>query len=408
MATQVRAVTAGELGEYLGCLRTAFLTDREVTVEEAAWKAAHMDLTRTFCAFVDGELCGTSRTFPTDLTVPGGELKASAVTEVTVLPTHHRQGHLRRMMQAMLDDARDREEPVAILTASEWQIYGRFGYGPASERVAVEVRTEDAEFVAPRSGSVAMVGVHELREIAPQIYERIRTDIVGALSRDPEWWDLILNVEVPPGAPPSKSRVRVVWRDDDGAAQGYAIYDATEAWSYGRPNSEVLVRELFAATPEAHRELWRYLCELDLVGTVRANHRAVDDPLVFHLVNGRAVQTHARLDHLWVRLLDVRASLGARSYSAPGRVVFEVEDPMYERVSRLAVVGDAGGGSAEATQDDVDIAIGVGDLGAAYLGGVSFASLVRSGRLVERVPGSVRRADAMFSINPQPYLTTNF
>ena len=34
MTSQVRAVTAGELGEYLGCLRTAFLTDREVTVEE--------------------------------------------------------------------------------------------------------------------------------------------------------------------------------------------------------------------------------------------------------------------------------------------------------------------------------------------------------------------------------------
>jgi predicted acetyltransferase len=120
------------------------------------------------------------------------------------------------------------------------------------------------------------------------------------------------------------------------------------------------------------------------------------------------VQTHSRLDHLWVRLLDVQASLSARSYSAPGRVVFEVEDTMYERVSRLAVEGDASGGSAEATQDEVEIAIGVGDLGAAYLGGVSFASLARSGRLVERVPGSVRRADAMFWINPQPYLTTNF
>jgi predicted acetyltransferase len=414
MATEVRAVTAGEMGEYLGCIRTSFLTDREVTVEEAVWKAAHMDLERTFCAFVDGDLSGTARTFPTDLTVPGGQLKASAVTEVTVLPTHHRQGHLRRMMQAMLDDAVEREEPVAILTASEWPIYGRFGYGPASLRVSVEVRTAEVEFFAPRSGSVAIVGVHELRDVAPEIYERIRPETVGALSRDPEWWDLILNVEFPPGSPPAKSRVRVVWSDESGDAQGYAIYDATENWVQGHPNSELMVRELFAATAEAHRELWRYLCEVDLVGVVRANHRAVDDPLVFHLSDGRAVRTQSRLDHLWLRLLDVRGSLAARSYSAPGRVVFEVEDPTYERVSRLAV--EAAGSleegairaSAEATQDDAGIVIGVADLSAAYLGGVSFASLAGSGRLVERIPGTVRRADAMFSISPLPYLTTNF
>ena len=33
------------------------------------------------------------------------------------------------MMGALHDDARAREEPAAILTASESVIYGRFGYG---------------------------------------------------------------------------------------------------------------------------------------------------------------------------------------------------------------------------------------------------------------------------------------
>src|ERR1700722_1750347 len=265
MAVEIRHLKEAETAEYLGCLRTAFLTDREVTVEEASWKAARTELGRTFCAFVDGVLCGTARTFPTDLTVPGGFVKASAVTEVTVLPTHHRQGLLRQMMQAMLDDAIERGEPVAILTASEWQIYGRFGYGPASERVSFEVRAPEAEFFAPRTGSVAMVGVHELRSLAPEVYERVRPVTVGALSRDPQWWDMILNIENPPSSPPPKSRVRVVWRDDSGQALGYAIYDPKENWVFGRPAGEVIVREMFAATPEANRELWRYLCELDLV-----------------------------------------------------------------------------------------------------------------------------------------------
>ena len=199
-----------------------------------------------------------------------------------------------------------------------------------------------------------------------------------------------------------------VWHDDGGSAQGYVIYDPTEIWSDGVPAGEVHVRELMAATPDAYRELWRYICELDLVGTVRANHRPVDEPLVHLVADGRGIRTRARIDHLWVRLLDVKECLAGRSYSVPGRVVFEVDDPMSESVSRFAVEGDPKGGSAEVTRDGPEIVLGVTELGTAYLGGVSFAALAMSGRIDERVPGSVARADAMFGIRPLPWLTTNF
>jgi predicted acetyltransferase len=408
VAAVVRAIKESEVPDYLGCLRTAFLGDREVTIEEADWKAKRMDLSRTFCAFSDGELCGTARTFPVDITVPGGVLRASAVTEVSVLPTHRRQGLLNAMMTAMLDDAVRRAEPVSILTASEWPIYGRFGFGVATERVSVELRTVDARFIAPRTGKIRMIGVHELRSVAPPIYESVRPKIVGCLERDPEWWDDLLNVEVRPGSTPVKNRVRVVWYDDEGAGQGYAVYDTTESWVDGRPVSEIQVREIFWATPEAHRELWRYLSEVDLVAWVRANHRAVDDPLVFELVDGRALRTRARFDHLWLRILDVEATLSGRTYSTPGRVVLEVTEPAKRTCSRFALDGGPDGASAEPTEQPPDIALDLSTLGAAYLGGVSFACLAAAGRLVECVQGSVARADTMFSIDPKPYLTTNF
>jgi predicted acetyltransferase len=404
----VRAIKESEVGDYLGCLRTAFLGDREVTIEEADWRAKRMDLTRIHCAFSDGTLCGTARTFPTELTVPGGFVDASALTEVSVLPTYRRQGHLNRMMAAQLDDAKSRSEPVSILTASEWGIYGRFGYGVATERVSIEVRTIDVHFIEPRTGSVEMVGVHQLRSLAPKIYDRARPSIVGALSRDDEWWDLLLDLDIRPGGTPPKNRVRIIWRDDDGDPQGYAAYDTTENWSDGRPCSEIQVREIISATSEAHRELWRYLCGIDLVAWVRANHRSVDDPLTLLLADGRAVRTRAKYDHLWVRILDPQTSLARRNYSAPGRLVLEIHDPIYEPSVRLAVEGGPGHGSAEPTNADPHIVLDIGALGSAYLGGFSFAALAAAGRLEERVPGSVALADAMFSIRPMPYLTTNF
>ncbi len=408
MPGTVRAINESEVGEYLGCLRTAFLGDREVTTEEADWRAKRMDLTRTHCSFSGRTLCGTARTFPTELTVAGGFVDTSALTEVSVLPTYRRQGHLNRMMAAQLDDAKERSEPVSILTASEWGIYSRFGYGVATERVSIELRTVDVQFIEPTSGSVEMVGAHQLRSLAPKIYDRARPSIVGALSRDDEWWDLILDLEIRPGSTPPKNRVRVVWSDDSGDPQGYATYDTTESWSDGRPMCEVQVRELIAATSEAHRELWRFLCRIDLVAWVRANHRAIDDPLALHLTDGRAIRTRARYDHLWVRILDPETSLARRNYSAPGRLVLEIHDPIYEPSVRLAIEGGPGHGSAEPTRTDPDIVLDIGALGTAYLGGFSFAALAAAGRLDERVPGSIALADAMFSVKPAPFLTTNF
>ena len=64
---------------------------------------------------------------PGPATVP-----AATITAVAVLPTHRRQGVLTALMACQLDDVAERGEAVAVLTASESIIYGRFGYGLAS------------------------------------------------------------------------------------------------------------------------------------------------------------------------------------------------------------------------------------------------------------------------------------
>ena len=77
--------------------------------------------------------------------MPGGALlPAAAVSWVSVLPTHRRRGVLTQMMAAMHDDARARDEPAAILTASESSIYGRFGYGVAAWRLGAHRRARAA------------------------------------------------------------------------------------------------------------------------------------------------------------------------------------------------------------------------------------------------------------------------
>ena len=48
-------------------------------------------------------------------------------------PTHRRQGLLRRMLEPDLAASKERGEPVGMLIAAEFPIYGRFGYGSAAD-----------------------------------------------------------------------------------------------------------------------------------------------------------------------------------------------------------------------------------------------------------------------------------
>src|SRR5438874_13372926 len=92
------------------------------------WKRAFVDLDRCWAAIDGGRPVATLRTFGNEITVPGGgQVSADAVTNVTVLPTHRRRGSLNGMMTASLAQAAERGDPVSILIAARWLIYGRYG-----------------------------------------------------------------------------------------------------------------------------------------------------------------------------------------------------------------------------------------------------------------------------------------
>ena len=106
-------------------------------------------------------------------------------------------------------------------------------------------------------------------------------------------------------------------------------------------------------------------------------------------------------DGLWVRLVDVGAALSARAYGDDGPVVLEVADAFLpENAGRWRVAG----GKAERTDDDADLALDVGELGSAYLGGFTFAELVRAGTVRQLRNGGAARADAVFLTDaPKPW-----
>ena len=166
----------------------------------------------------------------------------------------------------------------------------------------------------------------------------------------------------------------------------------------------VNVVEAIAPTPEATRELWRWLLDFDWTSRFEAGHLPVDHPLFLLLAEPRRMQFEVG-DGIWVRLIDVQAALAARGYQGDSQVVIELTDVFLPENAGRWRLGARG---AERTNAAAELALDVTGLGSVYLGGFSFADLLRASRATELVPGAVRRADELFVTNVQPWCAEVF
>jgi predicted acetyltransferase len=235
----------------------------------------------------------------------------------------------------------------------------------------------------------------------------VRVSRPGMIDRGELDWDVRAGVRRRPEDKPWTG-FRLLARDDDGVAQGWANYKVAHSWRDLRARDEAEVSELCAATPGAEARLWRFLAELDLVRTVTAGDRPVDDALPWLLENARAVRQTGRADFLWVRLLDVAAGLTARSYGTTDRLVLEVVDPLGFAGGRFALDVSSDGATCGPTDESADLTLPVTTLGAAFLGGTRLATLHAAGWLDEHRPGAVARGDAVFAGAVAPWCNTWF
>ena len=406
MSLTVRTIEASEIDDWARCMGVGFLFPIADGYPE--YYLPEVDLDRTWGAFDDGRVVGTLRSFATPFTAPGpAEISVAALTNVTVAPTHRRQGLLTKMITADLRASAERGEALGILIASEYPIYGRFGYGAAVEGASYEVDLRTTRFRHPRDGTTELVDEGTLRREAPALYERFRLGQTGSIGRSERWWDRALHQVEVPGDKPAPG-YQVLYRSPDGTPEGYVRYRATQSSEGMRSTGELTVDELVAVTPAAYEQLWHYCCDVDLVVTVRAGDRPVDEHLGWLLQDGRAVRQHTRYDFVWVRVLDVVAALSSRRYGTDGRLVVEVSDPHGFATGRFALEGGPGGATCAPTRDDAELTLSVDALGSLYAGGVSPHVLRAAGRIEEHRDGALHRAAAMFQTSTAPWCSTWF
>ena len=408
MDVEVRDVADDERAEWNRVLDTAFLRPvRDQAADEAYWArhpTAPERSSHQLGAFSGGCLVGTAHVFPTSVSLPGGaDLAVEGLSGVGVLPTHRRRGALTALMATTLRGAADRSAAASVLIAAEYPIYGRFGYGPATESTAWEIRVPSRFRQPVPEGTTELVDAGRAAQARPRPLRRDADAATGQPRARRPRLGFAHGSRPDAVARPLAGQLHRA-AHPAGRPTGYATYHVERASDGRRPDSTLHVDDLVATSPEASAALWRACCEVDWVRTVRAADRPVDEIVPYLLVDGRQARQVARDDFMWLRVLDPVAVLGGRRSLADRRVVIEVLDEAGFAGGRYELDGQGCRRSRRAA----DLTVPVEALGAVALGGPAVRALAAAGWLQEDRAGALDDADALLHWPVAPWCATWF
>ena len=407
---EMRPITDDELPAFFTMLSAAFGEDNND--DDLAIESLTAETDRTIAAFDGSDIVATAGAFTFEMSVPGGRLPTAGVTYVGVRATHRRRGLLSTMMRNQLHDIHRRGEPIAALWASEAAIYGRFGYGVASQLHRIEIDRVDATV----RNDVADDPSLRLRLVTPgdvvADIEQIELALVdrrpGQFVRDKRWIDGL--VADPKSRHGGMSSLRAILAYDGDDPVGYALYrsknDAVRP--HMLPDGQVIVFAHAGLTPAADVALARALLSLDLMRRIRWWNRPTDTSLSHLLTDARQARTTV-LDALHVRIVDLPAALEGRRYSSSVDVVLEVDDPICDwNTGRWHLHGDSDHVRCSRTDAEATLRLSMEDLGAVYLGGTTLTTLAEAGRVKASDAETLTRASRAFGWDVAPWCPVIF
>lgn len=362
----------------------------------------------------DGDaIVGFMAAYDFRLSVPGADLSCPGLTFVSVAPTHRRRGVLTSLMGEMLRRAEASGSPIAALWASEAAIYGRFGFGAATQGATIEIDSTRplALRVEADRRPLRLVDPGDAVAVVGPYHEAARAGRAGRPTRTAwRWTEEWLTEQDEEDDELSPPRIIVLGEPGEPIA-GYVLYRTKPEDDSGSARTPGLVQvyELEADTPAAAAALWECVASLDLTGRVTAWGRPADDPLLHFAADRDQVRVTSVFPALWLRLVDVAAALTGRSWAAPVELVLDLTDVrLPANAGRFRLKAGPHGASYEPSDAAPDLTLDVRELAACYLGGTRAVELAAAGLVREHAPGAAAALDAALRTGALPHTADDF
>jgi predicted acetyltransferase len=373
MSTDIRTPSDGDREAIARILSTSL----NFPLERALARKEGFDLEHMRCAYMNDVAVATAAEHPFRQWFGGTALAMSGIWGVATLPEHRAAGLASACTAELMDDTRQRGDPVSALFPAVVEPYRRLGYELAgtfdTHRVALDALT--AHGMATADVDVDLLDLERDINQVLACFDRWAQSFTGAFEPTTQMWrERILEHR-------DDDAFRAVCARENGTVTGFASFDRAKAEGQLELGFGLDCVSFVSTTPGSLGALLEYFRGYRGLGRWLQWVGPPNDPITL-LVGTQAVETVRR--YRWMlRLLDVRASLSQRGYPPIDvDVALAVDDPRYAENGgpwRIEVRHGDASVAEQPSHDRRPIPIGV--LSSMFSGYLSPPDAVRLGHL---------------------------
>ena len=347
---------------------------------------SRLDLGQVHVIEEDGEVRASATVLPLESFVDGEPRPMGGISAVMVHPAYRRRGYAGKLMRAVLNDMREREVALSLLSPFAHAFYRVFGYELASEAIEYKLKPSNLP-TSPEQSYLRAYRVEDLSSLMT-LYEAEAQEHDLSVSRSEVRWRSVVS---------EKNRDVAVY-ERDGRTEGYVIYRVS-GWQDRDPRRTLSVDEVVAGTLRAREALFSFMAGLDpLVYGIKL-HTSRGQPLHPYL---KSSYVDAKLEpDQMLRLVDVESALCYLERAPETPLVLDVrDDGITENHGEYTV---AGGEVIRGAEAEESVSLDVRQLAQLYAGYLPAKDLARHGLVEASSPEALGLLEDLFPVG-DPWL----
>jgi predicted acetyltransferase len=356
----------------------------------------------TVVATVDGKVVATVRAMPQLRRFHGSLMKFGAVGPVSCLAPYRRRGIVGKLLTLALERMRERGQVLSGLHTPHDELYRRYGWERAEGKSGYVMEPKQVRFRFRPSGGRTEPGNVEDWQRLDRIYQDKVRDANGAFTRSEPYWKYGVLTQF--GDKDSKENDIVVWVDEQGRDQGYAVYTNQNLVPRGHwIPQQVFVRDFEALTPDAYVGLFEHLLTHDLAERITGEMHP-NDPLRFVVQDPSMAKSQDALGAM-LRIVDLERAFEQRPFvgTRAASLTVQVDDHLDWNKGVWRIEGAEGQMRAERTDAAPDVELDRTVLAALFSGFLKPKVGAATGFFRLNRPEVLPEMEQLFSVLDAPY-----